>query len=182
MKTLYIQAMDCVYRICIWLSGISLLFMTFIYLVGIYARFRPDFPAWLGFLPYGSTSWPEPLSLICMITFSFVGAAAAYRAGGHIAITMLSDRVPPAIRKGIEFFVNIAMLAICVFIIRWGILGCADAWDDIVPSLPFLTSGIIHIPVPVGSFFTLLFVIERILYGSQANRALVSFGSASVGH
>ncbi len=73
MKNIYVLVMDGVYRICIWLSGISLLFMTFIYLVGIYARFRPDFPAWLDFLPHASTSWPEPLSQICMITFSFVG-------------------------------------------------------------------------------------------------------------
>ncbi|MEA9392125.1 TRAP transporter small permease subunit [Acerihabitans sp. TG2] len=182
MKTIYILAMDCVYRLCIWLSGISLLFMTFIYLVGIYARFRPDFPKWLSFLPYGSTSWPEPLSLICMITFSFVGAAAAYRAGGHIAITMLADRVPATIKKGIDLFVNIAMLIICVFIIRWGVLGCMDAWYDIVPSLPFLTSGMTHIPIPIGSFFTLLFVLERILYGSQADRELVQFGSTTIGH
>ena len=37
MKNIYVLVMDGVYRICIWLSGISLLFMTFIYLVGIYA-------------------------------------------------------------------------------------------------------------------------------------------------
>mgnify|MGYP002677447110 CR=1 FL=1 len=100
MKNIYVLVMDGVYRICIWLSGISLLFMTFIYLVGIYARFRPDFPEWLGFLPHASTSWPEPLSQICMITFSFVGAAAAYRAGSHIAITMLVDRINPVMKKG----------------------------------------------------------------------------------
>ena len=56
MKNFYVLVMDGVYRICIWLSGISLLFMTFIYLVGIYARFRPDLPAWLDFLPHASTS------------------------------------------------------------------------------------------------------------------------------
>lgn len=182
MKNTYIRAMDGVYRICIWLSGMSLLFMTFIYLVGIYARFRPDFPAWLYFLPYGSTSWPEPLSQICMITFSFVGAAAAYRAGGHIAITMLVDNISPAARKGVELFVDLAMLATCVFIIHWGVMGCMDAWGDIVPSLPFLTSGITHLPVPLGSFFTLLFVIERIFCGSQSHRELVQFGSAKAGH
>ncbi|WP_293493794.1 TRAP transporter small permease [Pluralibacter sp.] len=182
MKNNYIRVMDVVYRICIWLSGMSLLFMTFIYLVGIYARFRPDFPGWLGFLPHASTSWPEPLSQICMITFSFVGAAAAYRAGGHIAITMLVDNISPAARKGVQFFVDIAMLVTCLFIIHWGVTGCMDAWDDIVPSLPFLTSGITHLPVPLGSFFTLLFVLEKLLFGSQSHRELVQFGSAKAGH
>lgn len=182
MKSLYVLLMDGVYRLCIWLSGISLLFMTFIYLVGIYARFRPDFPGWLEFLPHASTSWPEPLSQICMITFSFVGAAAAYRAGGHIAITMLIDHIPDSVKKGLAVFVDLAMLATCVFIIKWGIVGCMDAWEDIVPSLPFLTSGITHLPIPLGSFFTLLFVVEKLLCGPQTHRELVQYGSPKVGH
>lgn len=182
MGSLYILLMDGVYRVCIWLSGMSLLFMTFIYLVGIYARFRPDFPGWLDFLPYASTSWPEPLSQICMITFSFVGAAAAYRAGGHIAITMLVDHIPDSAKKGLRLFVDLAMLVTCLFIIRWGILGCIDAWQDIVPSLPLLTSGITHLPIPLGSFFTLLFVIEKLLCGPQTRRELVQYGSPTVGH
>lgn len=182
MKNAYILAMDYVYRVCIWLSGFSLLFMTFIYLIGIYARFRPDLPAWLDFMPHASTSWPEPLSQICMITFSFVGAAAAYRAGGHIAITMLVDRIPAAAQKGIALLVDLAMLATCIFIIKWGIVGCQDAWGDVIPSLPFLTSGITHLPVPLGSFFTLLFVVEKLLFGPQTHRELVQFGSPKVGH
>lgn len=182
MKNLYILLMDGVYRVCIWLSGISLLFMTFIYLVGIYARFRPDFPGWLDFLPHASTSWPEPLSQICMITFSFVGAAAAYRAGGHIAITMLVDHIPESAKKGLRIVVDLAMLVTCLYIIRWGILGCMDAWEDIVPSLPLLTSGITHLPIPLGSFFTLLFVIEKLFCGPQTHQKLVQYGSPTVGH
>ena len=42
-------------------------------------------------------SWPEPAALVCMIVFTFIGAAAAYRAGSHIAVTMLTDRLPPRI-------------------------------------------------------------------------------------
>lgn len=182
MKNVYILFMDGAYRVCIWLSGISLLFMTFIYLVGIYARFRPDFPEWLSFLPYASTSWPEPLSQICMITFSFVGAAAAYRAGGHIAITMLVDNLPLTVKAALAKLVDFAMLVTCVFIIHWGIIGCMDSWEDIIPSLPFLTSGITHLPIPLGSFFTLMFVIEKLLCGPQTHRELVQFGSPKVGH
>lgn len=74
------------------------------------------------------------------------------------------------------------MLVTCLFIIRWGILGCIDAWQDIVPSLPLLTSGITHLPIPLGSFFTLLFVIEKLLCGPQTRRELVQYGSPTVGH
>lgn len=111
-----------------------------------------------------------------------MGAAAAYRAGSHIAITMLVDHINPAMKKGLAVFVDLAMLATCLFIIHWGIIGCMDAWEDVVPSLPFLTSGITHLPIPLGSFFTLLFVVEKLLCGPQSHRELVQYGSPKVGH
>jgi TRAP-type C4-dicarboxylate transport system permease small subunit len=182
MSDLYVRAMDWVYRLCIWIAGACLLFMVFVYLFAIYARFRPGFPEWLGFLPMGSTSWPEPLSNICMISFSFIGAAAAYRAGGHISITMLTDHVGETTRKVLRKIVDVCMLITCIFIIVWGIQGCSDAWTDVIASLPFLTSGMVHIPIVIGSFLTALFVIESLIAGPQNHRELVRFGSPSAGH
>ena len=178
----YIKAMDAVYRLCIWLAGACLIIMTFVYLVAIYARFRPDMPLWLDFMPHASTSWPEPLSLICMRTFSFVGAAAAYRAGGHIAITMLTDNVSPKAREVLRYFVDFCMLITCVLIIGWGFENCAKAWHDAIPSLPMLTAGQTYLPIPIGSLLTLIFVIERIIVGPQSDRELVRFGSPKGGH
>ncbi len=178
----YVRAMDVVYRLCIWLAGSALIAMTFIYMIAIYARFRPDFWPWLDFLPHASTSWPEPLSNLCMIVFSFVGAAAAYRAGGHIAITMLTDHVSDTLKRILARIVDFCMLFMCVFIVIWGIIACQEAWHDIIPSLPLLTSGITHTPVVLGSFITLLFVIEQIIAGPQKDREIVKFGSPSAGH
>jgi len=178
----YVQAMDVVYRICIWLAGFSLIAMTCIYMVAIYARFRPDFWHWLDFMPYASTSWPEPLSNICMIAFSFIGAAAAYRAGGHIAISMLTDNVSERTRLILRYIVDVCMLIMGAFIIIWGIIACEEAWHDIIPSLPWLTSGMTHTPVVLGSFFTLLFVVENLIAGPQNNREIVRFGSPAAGH
>jgi TRAP-type C4-dicarboxylate transport system permease small subunit len=31
-----------------------------------------------------------------MVTFTFIGAAVSYRAGSHIAVNMLTDRLPDA--------------------------------------------------------------------------------------
>mgnify|MGYP004719688479 CR=1 FL=1 len=100
-----------------------------------------------------------------MSTFRSGGAAAAYRAGSHVAITKLVGHISPLMKKGLAVFVDLAVLVTCLFIVRWGILGCMDAWEDVVPSLPFLTSGITHLPIPLGSFFTLLFVVEKLLCG-----------------
>jgi hypothetical protein len=38
--------------------------------------------------------------MLLMVTFTFFGAAAAYRANAHIAVGMLTDRLPAALRGG----------------------------------------------------------------------------------
>lgn len=178
----YVRAMDVVYRICIWLAGAALIAMTFIYLIAIYARFRHDFVGILDFLPTASTSWPEPTSTFCMKVFSFVGAAAAYRAGGHIAISILTSRVSDSARAIFRLIVDVCMLIMAIFIVVWGTIACAEAWHDIIPSMPWFTAGFTYTPVVIGSFLTLLFVIENMIAGPQDQREIVRYGSPSAGH
>ncbi len=44
------------------------------------------------------SSWPEPTAILLMMVFTFIGAAASYRAGAHMAVAMLTDRMPPQLR------------------------------------------------------------------------------------
>ena len=37
------------------------------------------------------SQWPEPIAILLMMVFTFVGAAASYRAGAHIAVDMFTD-------------------------------------------------------------------------------------------
>jgi TRAP-type C4-dicarboxylate transport system permease small subunit len=47
-----------------------------------------------------------------------------------------------------------------------------------IAELPWLPVGVTYAPLPIGSALTLLFVIERRLYGAQHERELVRFGEA----
>src|SRR4051812_45343657 len=78
------RALDGFYLLCIWISGLAIAAMSLIIPWGVYARYV---------LGTGS-SWPEPVAVLCMVTFTFFGAAAGYRAGAHIAVGMLTDRLP----------------------------------------------------------------------------------------
>jgi TRAP-type C4-dicarboxylate transport system permease small subunit len=44
--------------------------------------------------------------------------------------------------------------------------------------LPWLPVGVTYIPLPLGALLTLLFVLEKVLYGSQHERAVVRFDHA----
>jgi len=162
-------ALDMLYRACIWTAGVSMFVMTLVIPWGVYARYV---------LGEGS-QWPEPLATLLMIVFTFAGGAAAYRACAHIAVTMLTDRVGPKVGLVLGWTTDVMMATICVFVVVAGLSLCSVTWNQTVPEFPWYSVGLSYLPLPVGSFITLIFVIERMVLGPQKHRPIVAFGEAS---
>jgi TRAP-type C4-dicarboxylate transport system permease small subunit len=133
----------------VWIAGISMFVMTLVIPWGVYARYV---------MGQGS-QWPEPLAELLMIVFTFAGASAAYRAGAHIAVTVITDRVGPKVGLVLEWMTDLLMAA--------------------MPAFPWLSVGLTYSPLPVGGILTLIFVVERMVLGSQKHREIVKFGEAS---
>ena len=89
MKNTILRFNDALYRLCIWIAGLSMLTMSLIIPWGIFTRYV---------LGTGS-SWPEPTAILLMVVFTFFGAAASYRAGAHMAVTMATDRLPAKLQR-----------------------------------------------------------------------------------
>jgi TRAP-type C4-dicarboxylate transport system permease small subunit len=123
------------------------------------------------------TSWAEPLAIMFMMIFTFLGAAVAYRANCHIAVAMLTDRVPAVARKALEKIVDALMAALAVYIVVYGYDLSVMTWNQFIAELPELRVGITYMTLPVGSAVTLLFVIERIFCGAQHARPVCRIGS-----
>jgi TRAP-type C4-dicarboxylate transport system permease small subunit len=159
------QLLDTVYLACVWISGMSILAMSLIIPWGVFARYV------LG----SGSSWPEPVAVLLMVTFTFFGAAATYRAGGHIAVRMLTDRLPSQQQWLCEKAVDLLMIGVCLFVMVWGSKLSMEMMRQGLAELPWLPVGYTYLPLPIGSFLTLLFVLERTVAGSQNHRAVVMF-------
>jgi TRAP-type C4-dicarboxylate transport system permease small subunit len=157
--------LDRVYLACIWVSGLSILLMSLIIPWGIFARYV------LG----SGSSWPEPVAVLLMVTFTFFGAAATYRAGGHIAVGMLTDRLPANLQWICAKLVDLLMMVVCLFVMFWGYKLSMEMMRQGLAELPWLPVGYTYLPLPIGSFLTLLFVLENTVLGSQSHRAVVTF-------
>lgn len=168
MARYYLSSMDILYRIAMWISGIALLLMVAVIPVGIFYRYVLN----------QALSWPEPISILCMVTFTFVGAAVSYRAGSHIAVAMVTDRLPPLWQKVASTLTDLLMLALSLFILVYSITLCRDLWEQPVADFPLLTAGESYLPLPIGSAITLLFILERLLMGPQHHRQVVAFGTS----
>lgn len=164
----FAAALDTLYRACIWSAGIAIALMSLIIPVGVFMRYV---------LGVGA-QWPEPIAILLMMVFNFIGAAAAYRAGGHIAVTMLTERVPQRWQRRLSRLIDLLMLLVCAFVAGFGARLCVQTLGQSVAELPWLPVGVTYAAIPLGALATAAFVLEHLLAGPQRQRAVVAFGEA----
>ena len=92
-------ALDHVYRGCVAAAAVAIGLMSLIVPVGVVLRYVFGVGA----------QWPEPIAILLMLVFTFIGAAAAYRAGGHIAVTMLTDRLAPGLQRALGLLIDLLL-------------------------------------------------------------------------
>jgi TRAP-type C4-dicarboxylate transport system permease small subunit len=119
MKNTLLRYSDMLYLACIWLSGGAIFAMSLIIPWGIFTRYV---------LGTGS-QWPEPVSILLMVIFTFFGAAAAYRAGSHIAVAMITDRLPRVLQRLCAQLVHVLMFGVAIFMLIYGSKLCQETWD-----------------------------------------------------
>ncbi|TFZ04532.1 TRAP transporter small permease [Ramlibacter rhizophilus] len=168
----YTRLMDRLYLACVWTSGLAIFLMSLIIPWGVFTRYV---------LGTGS-QWPEPIAILLMMVFTFIGAAAGYRANAHIAVTMLTDVLPRPLQSLAAAAVDVLVMVASAFVAWYGTRLCLATLGQSVAELPWLPVGVTYAALPIGSLATLLFVIERRLHGPQDGRPLVSGAAAEGGH
>ena len=163
--------MDRLYLATIWAAGTAIFFMSLIIPCGVFSRYV---------LGTGS-QWPEPIAILLMMVFTFIGAAAAYRAGGHIAVNMLTEKLPTFLQRVAAGMVDLLMLAICGFVTWYGTRLCVEPWGQGISELPWLPVGATYSPLPIGAAITFIFVLEKCFFGPQTHRRVVRYEELTEG-
>ena len=163
--------MDRLYLATIWAAGTAIFFMSLIIPWGVFSRYV---------LGTGS-QWPEPIAILLMMVFTFIGAAAAYRAGGHIAVNMLTEKLPTFLQRVAAGMVDLLMLAICGFVTWYGTRLCVETWGQGISELPWLPVGATYSPLLIGAAITFIFVLEKFFFGPQTHRRVVRYQELTEG-
>jgi TRAP-type C4-dicarboxylate transport system permease small subunit len=156
MKAQYSRAMDGLSRLCLAISATCLVVMTVIIPWGVFTRYV---------LNRGS-EWPEPMAILLMIVFTFFAASVCYRDGMHISVMALPDAVSPRARFMLGLLAEAGMVVINIFMLIWGIELVKVTWNQVIAEFPIVSVGLTYLPVPIGGFITLLFIIERLWSGT----------------
>jgi TRAP-type C4-dicarboxylate transport system permease small subunit len=155
MKQRYQKLMESLYLACVVLSGVALVVITLIIPIGVFARYVMNSPL----------SWPEPAAVVMMVFFSFIGGAAVYRANGQIGVEALINAVGPKVRVAMKWGVHACMALIAAFMLGYGVHLVQLTWYNTIAEFPWLSTGIVYAPIPIGGLLTLLFILEKVWVG-----------------
>jgi TRAP-type C4-dicarboxylate transport system permease small subunit len=84
-------------------------------------------------------------------------------------VTVGVDMLPAGARRATNLLVEVLMGMFAIFMIVYGIRLCEATWQNTIAEFPFLRVGLVYSAIPVGAFFTLLFIIEHLTIGRPAD-------------
>ena len=157
----YRRAMDALYRLCVVIAGSAMVLISVIVPWGVFTRYVLN----------SASSWPEPAAILLSIVLTFFGAAACYRIRQHMRVTFVRDRLPGVFQTLADLVAELLMALVGLFMIVWGFRLCDATWGQSIADFPALSVGVTYLPIPIGGFCLLLFVIEHLLLGPPPEEA-----------
>ncbi|MEJ0069582.1 MAG: TRAP transporter small permease subunit [Pseudomonadota bacterium] len=105
------------------------------------------------------------MAVLLAIVLTFIGAAACYRIGAHMSVSILVNALAQPWQRLVQLLAEALMGMVSVFMVIWGSALVEATWHQSIAEFPFLPVGLTYVPIPIGGAITLLFVIERMLIG-----------------
>src|SRR5712664_3959850 len=169
MQSTFRRAMDALYLACAIVAGSALVLISAVIPWGVFTRYVLN----------SAASWPEPMAILLTIVLTFFGAAACYRAGTHMSVSVVVRAMSRTLRQVIETFAEALVALVSVFMVIWGARLVGTTWHQSIAEFPALSVGVTYLPIPIGGAITLLFVVERLLIGpprhaTEANGGIVT--------
>lgn len=104
-------------------------------------------------------AWSIELSRFLFLWMVMLGAVLVTREKSHIEITLLSDRLPPKIRKVWLSLVRLAMLCFCFVMVYYGVRILPIVGQANTPTLN-LSMGWLYAAVPSGAFLMGVYLLK----------------------
>lgn len=108
--------------------------------------------------------WAEELVKFLLVSVTFLGGAAAYKAGGMAYLDLLTSHLSESINKIIGIVNNVIIILVCAYL---SMQGFAYTFSPMVSRMKStglkLNMSFVYISIPIGFSFIILFAIEQIL-------------------
>ena len=107
-------------------------------------------------------AWTTEFGEFVMVWTTFLGAAAASRRLGHMAIVEILDLVGGAAGRGLRIGIELVVAAVLVILIWYGTVIVQASWGNILTVLDWPMAWQ-YMALPVGSAISLVYVLHHLL-------------------
>lgn len=118
-----------------------------------------------------SIDWAEDLARLLFVWTMFVAIPLGVRAGVHIGVNLLVDRLPVALRGGLDRATAAAGFGLMAVVAAGAARLIPEQWDELLPTLP-LSVGWLLVPVCVGAAHSALHLLRIVLSGTPPPAAV----------
>jgi len=134
--------------------------VTYVNKTGNFAWLRPIIP----WLPEGQAMYTDELARMLLIWITMLGGALAFAKKAHLGVDFFVGKMRPDARKTLAIVVQCITIAFAVAAMMiGGFMLAQDQWAQKLPTMPWLTKGMIYSVIPASGFFILMFSIEQLV-------------------
>lgn len=139
-------------RISLWLAGTGLVAMTVIVFAQVFMRYVMN----------DSLLWVEPVAILLMSWFIFLGSAVGVHESFHMGFDVLLYFLPESAGTWLRALSDLAVLAFSIGMAVYGWQLMAKTWESSLPVIG-LPGGFGYMPLFAGGVLMTLFVLEHLL-------------------
>jgi TRAP-type C4-dicarboxylate transport system permease small subunit len=138
-------------RLALWVAAAGMILMTAMVAWQVFSRYVLN----------ASPSWTEPLSILVMSWFIFLGAAVGVRENFHMGFDVLIHFLPGA-GPWMRAVSDLAVLIFGAGMVVYGGQLMIQTWTATIPVLQ-LPGGFAYMPIVAGGVLMFLFALERLV-------------------
>lgn len=146
------KSSEILHNLCINISSIILVAMIII----VFARVVLRFGMSSGF------QWSEEISVLTMMWIGFFGGSTIYHDKGHVAVTILTDRLPEKLQHIINILYRIITIFFLYLLFRYGV-EFAISGRKMIFGASGLKKSWSYASVPIGAIFALYFEFVHLI-------------------
>jgi len=109
-------------------------------------------------------TFTDELARVLLVWVSMIGAALAFGEKSHLGVDFFVAKLHPEARKTLSMIVQVVTIALAVVVFIAGGWGLAmGQLNQQLPTMPWMSRGMVYFAIPLGGVFILLFAVENLI-------------------
>lgn len=121
-----------------------------------------------------SLAWSDEAVRYLFVHFTMLGVTLALRDRQHIRVEFFVEHLPPALRKGVEMFSLLLVLAFNLVLFLFGMRWVFESAGFTTPALGLPLNWVLFSALPISALIALAYGVRRLIRGEYAEQDLAA--------